>query len=87
MRLINKGRQMNEDGTRLSDLNITSTNNVVYVVLRISARVNVDPAQYNEEQKKRKEEHDKKVEEYEKAKAELLQRQAEFNAKLDQKYL
>ena len=78
---------MNEDGTRLTDLNITSANNVVYVVLRLNARKNIDPAQYDEEQKKRKEELDKKVEEYEKAKAELLQRQAEFNAKLDQKYL
>ena len=40
---------MNEDGTRLTDLNITSANNVVYVVLRLNAWKNIDPAQYDEE--------------------------------------
>ena len=40
----------------------------------------IDPKEYEEEMQRRKEEHQKKVQDYERQKAEILQREAEFNA-------
>ena len=81
---------MRDPAQKLSDFQFTFSDNVVHAVFiakeyKVPSRM--DPALYNEEQKKRKEEYDQKVKEYERQRLEILKKEAEFDAQLDQNYL
>ena len=90
IRMIRRGVQLLDPVKKLSDFQFTHLDNLVHAVFiakeyKVPSRM--DPANYNEEQKMRKEEYDRQVTEYAKQRAAILQKEEEFNAQLDQKYL
>jgi len=88
--MIRHGVLLSDPAQKLSVYQFTYSDNLVHAVF-IAQRYEVPsrllPENYNEEQKKRKEEYDKQVTEYTKQRAAILEKEEEFNAQLDQKYL